>query len=104
VEKRATGGTFGPEGHVHVGAIDPDHAVLLRLDDGQRVIFDIRDRTVIGGVPSELQSGEAVLWAAGYLRGHHEGYQRGWKAGLAHGKALVRRAMLQALGLDKLVR
>jgi len=104
VEKRDTGKPFGPAGHVHIGAIDPDHAVLLRLDDGQRIIFDIRDRTVIGSVPPELNASEAVIWAVGYLHGHHDGHQRGWKSGLSHGKALVRRAMLQALGLDKLVK
>lgn len=94
----------GPEGHVHIGAVDPDHAVFLRLDDGQRVIVDIRENKVLGGVPPDLPTERAVAWAAGYLRGHHEGHERGWRGGLAHGKALVRRAMLQALGLDRLTR
>lgn len=94
----------GPEGHVHVGEVDPDHAVFLRLDDGLRVIVDVREHKVLGGVPPDLSTEAAVTWAAGYLRGHHDGHERGWKAGLNHGKALVRRAMLQALGLDRLSR
>lgn len=96
--------TTGPEGFVHIGTVDPDHGVFLRLDDGQRVILDTRDRVVLGNLPPDLPSDAAVVWAAGFLRGHHEGHERGWRAGLSQGKALVRRAMLQALGLDKLVR
>jgi len=104
VEKQATSRASEPEGLVHVGEIDPDHALFLRLDDGQRVIVDSATDKVLGGVPPDLSSEDAMAWAAGYLRGHHDGHERGWRAGLSHGKALVRRAMLQALGLDKLVK
>lgn len=93
----------GPEGHVHIGVVDPDHSVFLRLDDGLRIVVDVRDHRILAGVPPDLSSDEALIWAKGYLRGHHEGYQRGWKAGLGHGKARVRRAVIEALGLDRLV-
>lgn len=104
MQKQAASQETGPEGLVHIGEIDPDHAVFLRLDDGQRVIVDSPTGKILGGVPPDLSSEEAVVWSAGYLRGHHDGHERGWRAGLSHGKALVRRAMLQALGLDKLVK